>query len=137
VAELEEGPARALVEVGMRAVTRTDVPVEIEGDGVELRMQDIGGDTDVAFVRLPKGTNMGPALKGEPDGLCQVPHWGYMFKGRLLMHTTEGDTTYEAGEAFYWAPGHVPEALEDCEYVDFSPRKEFEEVIGHIKENLG
>ncbi|MDX2700308.1 hypothetical protein PV398_43975, partial [Streptomyces ipomoeae] len=42
-----------------------------------------------------------------------------------------------AGEAFYWAPGHAPEALEDCEYVDLSPRKEFEEVIGHVKSNLG
>ncbi|WP_149823556.1 hypothetical protein [Streptomyces tailanensis] len=121
----------------MTAVARTDVPVEIEGGGVELRMQDIGGDTDVAFVRLPKGTDMRPALKDEPEGLCQVPHWGYMFKGRLVMHTKEGDKTYQEGEAFYWPPGHAPEALEDCEYVDFSPRKEFEQVISHVKSNLG
>jgi hypothetical protein len=27
-------------------------------------------------------------------------------------------------EGFYWAPGHVPIALEDCEYMDFSPTEE-------------
>ena len=24
---------------------------------------------------------------------------------------------YEAGQVFYWGPGHAPEALEDAEYV--------------------
>jgi hypothetical protein len=40
---------------------------------------------------------------------------------------------YTAGQAFYWAPGHVPVALEDCEYVDFSPTEEFNAVIDHIR----
>ena len=39
---------------------------------------------------------------------------------------------YEEGEAFYWAPGHAPEALEDSDYVDFSPTRELDEVIDHI-----
>ncbi|MGQ0575618.1 MAG: hypothetical protein ACT4RN_15660 [Pseudonocardia sp.] len=38
-----------------------------------------------------------------------------------------------AGEAFYWAPGHAPEALEDCEYVDFSPTRELTKVVEHIQ----
>jgi len=33
---------------------------------------------------------------------------------------------------FYWAPGHAPEALEDAEYVDFSPTEELQRVIEHI-----
>ncbi|MDT7639696.1 MAG: hypothetical protein QOC83_3984, partial [Pseudonocardiales bacterium] len=33
----------------------------------------------------------------------------------------------------YWAPGHAPEALEDCEYVDFSPSLELAKVVEHIK----
>jgi nitroimidazol reductase NimA-like FMN-containing flavoprotein (pyridoxamine 5'-phosphate oxidase superfamily) len=37
-----------------------------------------------------------------------------------------------AGEAFYWAPGHAPEALEDSECVDLSPTHEFRAVIDHI-----
>jgi len=44
-----------------------------------------------------------------------------MIKGRLLMRSADGDQVYSAGQAFYWAPGHVPVALEDCECIDFGP----------------
>ncbi|MFD5078797.1 hypothetical protein [Streptomyces sp. NPDC058371] len=121
----------------MTATTRTETPIAIEGNGVELRTQEVGGDMSVAFARFPKGTDMGPAVKGLPDDMCQCPHWGYVFKGRLKMRTKEGEEIYEAGQAFYWPPGHVPEALEDCEYLDFSPTKEFTEVIDHIRAQAG
>ncbi|MFI6860864.1 hypothetical protein ACIBKZ_13330 [Streptomyces sp. NPDC050421] len=121
----------------MAATTRKDAPVAIEGDGVELRLQDVGGDMAVAFATFPKGTNLAPALKGLPEDLCQCPHWGYLFKGRLKMQTKHGDEFYEAGQAFYWAPGHAPEALEDCEYLDFSPTREFNEVLDHVKSQMG
>jgi hypothetical protein len=49
------------------------------------------------------------------------------------MWAKDGEHVYEAGNAFYWAPGHAPEALEDCDYVDFSPTQEFNQVINHIK----
>lgn len=49
------------------------------------------------------------------------------------MKTLHGDKTYEPGEAFHWGPGYAPQALEDCEYVDFSPTEEFAKVIAHIK----
>ncbi|MFG2982144.1 hypothetical protein ACGFYQ_12945 [Streptomyces sp. NPDC048258] len=118
----------------MTATTREDTPVAIEGGGVELRTREIGGDMSVAFVRFPAGTDMGPALKGlRPDGLCPCPHWGHLVKGRLKMRTPDGDEIYEAGQVFYWPPGHTPVALEDCEYIDFSPTEAFTEVIDHIK----
>ena len=68
-----------------------------------------------------------------PDDLCQCPHWGYMIKGRVRMHTKDGDRDYEAGKAFYWGPGHAPEALEDSEYVDFSPTQALDEVVEHVQ----
>lgn len=117
----------------MTATTRTETPVEIEGDGLEVRFQEIGGDMTVAFIRLPQGTDMAPALKGMPDDLCQCPHWGFLTKGRLRMRTKEGEDVYEAGQAYYWEPGHAPEALEDSEFMEFSPTKEFQEVMDHIR----
>ncbi len=116
----------------MHSIRREDAPVVVEGDGVELRTTAIGGDLSVAFVRLPAGTDLAPALKGLPRDLCPCPHWGYMLSGRMKMRTSDGDKFYAAGDAFYWAPGHGPEALEDCEYVDFSPTQEFKEVLDHI-----
>lgn len=56
-----------------------------------------------------------------------------MLKGRVRMQTKNGTSEYVAGEAFYWAPGHAPEAVEDSEYVDFSPTQEFKQVIDHIR----
>jgi hypothetical protein len=117
----------------MRAVAQADAPVAIEGGGVELRMQEVGGGMTTAFVRLPKGADLRPAVVGLPDDLCQCPHWGYLLKGRMKMHTRDGEEVYEAGQAFYWAPGHAPEALEDTEYVDFSPTRDFAKVIEHIQ----
>jgi hypothetical protein len=86
----------------------------------------------VGFVRLPAGADLRAVTKGLPDDLCPCPHWGYMLKGRVRMHTTHGHQDFAAGEAFYWAPGHAPEALEDSEYVDFSPTHEFQRVLDHL-----
>ena len=103
----------------------------IDDNGVEVRLRDEDG-LSVGFVRLPAGADLRPATKGLPDDLCPCPHWGYMIKGRVRMHTLDGHQDFAAGEAFYWAPGHAPEALEDSEYVDFSPTAEFQPVIEHI-----
>lgn len=124
----------------MTATTWNDTPVAIRTGEAELRRKEIGGDLTVAFARLAKGTDMAPALKGLPDDMCSCPHWGYLLKGRLKMRTGAGPDAYdvyEAGQAFYWAPGHAPEALEDCEYVDFSPTDEFDRVITHITSQAG
>ena len=117
----------------MQALDATDVPIVIEdGKDVEVRMTEVGEMT-VSFIRLSAGTDLGPALVGLEGDLCPCPHWGYMLEGTLRMRTPEGDHTYRAGQAFYWAPGHAPCADTDCAYVDFSPTEAFEPVIRHIQ----
>jgi hypothetical protein len=58
----------------MTAISGADARVAIEDDGVELRMQKLGGGMTTAFVRVPKGADFRPALAGLPDELCQCPH---------------------------------------------------------------
>ncbi|MCX5407378.1 hypothetical protein OHA37_26370 [Streptomyces sp. NBC_00335] len=120
----------------MTAVTREQIPVLFEGNGAELRVQELGGGFSVAFGRFAKGVDMTPAFKGLPDDLCPCPHYAYVIKGRIMMHTKDGDEVYSAGEACYWAPGHAPVALEDTEYLDFSPTEEFRAVVEHVKAQL-
>jgi hypothetical protein len=119
--------------VPVESLIRESVPVAIEGDGVEVKLKEVGEMT-VGFFTLPAGTDMRPLLKGLEGDLCQCPHWGYMLKGKLRMHTSDGSQDYTAGNAFYWAPGHAPEAIEDCEYVDFSPTTAFDPVVRHIQQ---
>ncbi|MEU9172374.1 hypothetical protein AB0D34_32075 [Streptomyces sp. NPDC048420] len=121
----------------MTAAARNDIPVALEGDGVELRTKPIGGGMSVGWISLPEGTDMGPALKGLDGDACQCPHWGYLLKGRLKMLTGSGEEQYEAGQAYYWSPGHVPVALEDCELVEFSPTEDFKKVIDHVTSQAG
>ena len=115
----------------MQALRRDDLTVRVEAEGVELRTKQVG-ELTAAWVRLSKGIDLAPGLRGLPGDLCPCPHWGYMLKGRLRMKTAEGDRVFAAGDAFYWGPGHAPEALEDCEYVDFSPTAEFDPVLDHL-----
>ncbi|GMU79427.1 MAG: hypothetical protein AMXMBFR46_22190 [Acidimicrobiia bacterium] len=115
----------------MRSIDATDLAIAIQDDNVELRMGEVGGMT-ASFISLKAGADLGPALVGLEGDLCPCPHWGYMLEGRLKMRAPDGDSEYEAGQAFYWGPGHAPVALTDCRYVDFSPTDEFAAVIRHI-----
>jgi hypothetical protein len=115
----------------MKAITLESLPIAIADGDLQVRLRDEGG-LSIGYVRLPAGADLRPATRGLPDDLCPCPHWGYMIKGRVRMHTTDGHQDFAAGEAFYWAPGHAPEALEDTEYVDFSPTEAFQRVIEHI-----
>ena len=117
----------------MKALFKNEAPIAIEGDGLEFRKGVIGGGMSVAFVQVPAGADLRPALAGLPGDLCPCPHWGYVLTGKVRMHTADGAETYEAGQAFYWAPGHAPEAIEDSEYLDFSPTDEIDDVVAHIK----
>ena len=117
----------------MTALQRDDIPVTMQDGALEVRTLPLGGDLTIGWFRVPAGTDLRPALVGLPGDLCPAPHYGYMIRGRLLMHSKDGDQTYEAGQAFYWPGGHAPEALEDCEYVDFSPTREFDVVLRHLQ----
>ncbi|MFG2680725.1 hypothetical protein [Streptomyces sp. NPDC048392] len=90
-----------------------------------------------AFVRLPQGVKVAPVLVGLPDDLCQGPTGVTRSNGRLGMRTKAGDEICEAGQVFHRGPGHVPEAVEECANVGFSPSKEFNVVIDHIKSQTG
>jgi len=126
------GSNNQLNGVAMSVIERADVPVSVKNDNVELRTAPVG-ELTVGFVDIKKGTDLGPALVGLPGDLCPCPHWGYMLSGRVMMRTKDGDEVYEAGQVFYWPAGHAPVALEDSQYVDFSPTDEFDKVIRHIK----
>ncbi|MGH9200093.1 MAG: hypothetical protein ACRD2A_02515 [Vicinamibacterales bacterium] len=115
----------------MQALTMDDLLVRVQGNGVDFRTKDVG-ELTMGWVKLQKGVDLSGATVGLPDDLCPCPHWGYVIRGRLRMKTKDGSREFTAGEAFYWGPGHAPEALEDSEYVDFSPTEDLEKVIAHL-----
>jgi hypothetical protein len=63
-------------------------------------------------------------LKGLPGDSCQCPHWGYMLAGKITVSYPDHEEVYQAGDAFYMTPGHVPAAETGSEFIQFSPRQQ-------------
>lgn len=93
------------------------------------------GELTMDFAKPPPG-DLAPLLKGLPDDLCQCPHWGYLFKGRVVVRYADREEMIEAGQAFYMPPGHAPEALEELELIQFSPTGPHHETLSVIVANI-
>ncbi|MDQ3864513.1 MAG: hypothetical protein M3317_13650 [Actinomycetota bacterium] len=116
--------------------SKDQLPAERLGD-YEGRMTQFG-DYYVNFESIPAGMGGPELFKGLPDDACQSEHWGYIFKGKVRFSYTDGsEDIINAGEAYYAKPGHVFEALEDSETVEFSsPKEQFEQLLEVVGKNL-
>jgi hypothetical protein len=97
-----------------------------------------GGDleeTTVDFVTIRQSHSLAPLLRGLPGDSCQCPHWGYLFAGKIIVSYADREETYEAGDAFYMPPGHVPAAVAGTEFVQFSPREQLTETLAAMTAN--
>jgi len=56
--------------------------------------------------------------------------------GRISFRFAAGEETYEAGEAYYVAPGHTPRHHAGTEIVEFSPAALLDETIPVVLRNL-
>jgi hypothetical protein len=113
------------------AIDLERLPLFVSGDGVEIRAAE-AGELTMAIVRLAQGHDARPLFKGLPGDLCQCPHWGYVVRGTLRVWTADGSSLVRAGQAFYWPPGHAPEALEDTEFLEISPARELAALHAHL-----
>jgi hypothetical protein len=91
----------------------------------------------VNFVSFREDIDATPLLKGLPDDRCQCPHWGYVINGRLTYRFGDREEVFEAGDAFYVPPGHVPVKHEPgSEIVQFSPTEDLREVEAVMARNM-
>jgi hypothetical protein len=102
---------------------------------VDLR-DELDGYT-VSFTSLLEDIDATPFMKGLPDDRCQCPHWGYVIKGKMTARYADRDEVFEAGDAFYTPPGHVPVTNEPgTEFVSFSPSEELRTAETVMIENM-
>jgi hypothetical protein len=115
---------------------RNDLPTRLEAGGVCIQAKD-WADTNVARIRFPKGADAAPLLKGLPQDLCQCPHWGTVLKGSIYVTYADGhEEKVNAGDVYYWPPGHTVRVDEDYEAIEFSPSGAMGEVIDHLNTKL-
>jgi hypothetical protein len=100
--------------------------------GVALdRSSDLDGYT-VNFVSILKDHDLAPMLASLPGGKCQCPHWGFVFKGRMIVRYDDHEEVIEAGDAYYMPPGHAPEAEAGSEFLQISPAAELAATVAAI-----
>ncbi len=119
----------------MGKVSKDSTTELFEGPGFEGRYGETEGYT-IGFERYTEHSDMTPLFVGLPNDQCQSPHWGYVFKGKLVYHTADGDIEITDGEAYYVGPGHTPEIFPDTEIVEFSPTAELNETMKVVTRNM-
>jgi hypothetical protein len=113
------------------------LPVKMEAPGMKIRELGGWGDMVVTYNEFPGGTDFTPMLEGLPNDKCHCPHWGYVVKGAINIRYADGtEEMVRAGEVFYMPPGHTAWIEEDTAWIDFSPEKEYEEVMAHVTSKM-
>jgi hypothetical protein len=91
----------------------------------------------VNFVTFREDIDATPLLKGLPDDRCQCPHWGYVLKGKMTFRFPDREEVFEAGDAYYVPPGHIPVQHEPgTETVMFSPAEQLQETEEVMARNM-
>ena len=108
----------------------------VEDLGVlEMRTEEIDGYT-IEFSTVREDADATPFFVGLPDDRCQSPHWGYVISGTLTFRYADRDEVYEAGDAYYAPPGHVPMVAAGTEVVEFSPTEEYSRTMDTVAKNF-
>lgn len=119
----------------MPSVSRSRI-AEVDDYGpVEDRHEDVNGTT-IQFLTFREDVDASPLMRGLPDDRCNCPHWGYVFKGKLIFDLGDREEVYGPGEAFHLAPGHIPRAEPGTEYLQFSPAEELRVVSEQMQKNF-
>jgi mannose-6-phosphate isomerase-like protein (cupin superfamily) len=120
----------------MPKVSKDSASQAVDHGPVIDRSEQLDGYT-VNFVTFRQDIDATPLLKGLPNDRCHCPHWGYVIKGRLVYRFGDHEEVFEAGDAFYAPPGHVPVQHEPgTEIVQFSPTEELREVETVMARNM-
>jgi mannose-6-phosphate isomerase-like protein (cupin superfamily) len=125
------------IKILVMKVNKENIPVAMEGPGTKMRLQpDFGGMT-ACFNELPQGTDFTPLLQGLENDSCHSPHWGYVVDGSMLVKYNDGiEEVLNAGDVYYMPAGHTVIVQDDIKLIEFSPSKEFGEVLEHVGKKM-
>jgi hypothetical protein len=122
--------------IGVPKASRSTASESVELEGYEGHLEKLEGGYTVAFETYTQDADMTPLFKGLPDDRCQCEHWGYVLRGRLTYRTNAGEEVFEAGDAYYVGPGHIPVLSAGTEVVEFSPTEHLDQTMEVVTKNM-
>ncbi|WP_405663572.1 MULTISPECIES: hypothetical protein [unclassified Streptomyces] len=119
----------------MPRTRKDEAPLLVDAPVIQGRYAELD-DYTVSFETFPGDADGTEAFRGLPDDRCQCPHWGLVLSGRLTLHYRDSIETYQAGDAYYAPPGHVPVVAAGTETVAFSPTAALERTMTVVAANV-
>jgi hypothetical protein len=120
----------------MPNVSKETASEQIAFDGVEVAVEHLDGGYSVCFESHTADADLAELFRGLPDDRAQLPRWGYVISGRVGFRFPDREETYDAGDAYYVAPGHTPVHYAGAQLVEFSPTAVLAETIPVVMANL-
>jgi hypothetical protein len=120
----------------MPKASKTSASESVEVEGYEGHFEDFGPYT-VGFEIHTANAELAPLFVGLPDDRCQCPHMGYPIEGKVkFTFADDREETYEAGDAYYAPPGHLPTLYAGSQVVEFSPTTELQQTMSVVEQNM-
>jgi hypothetical protein len=104
-------------------------------EGYEGHFEHLEGGWTVGFETYTQDADMSPFFKGLPDDQCQCEHMGYVVKGKVAFRSGDAEEVFEAGDAYYVGPGHIPVISTGTEVIEFSPTEKLGETMAVVNRN--
>ena len=120
----------------MPKVSRNTASHSVQLEGLDVRLEHLEGGYSVCFERHTADAELGALFRGLPDDRCPLPRWGYVVKGKVGFVFPDRKEIFEAGDAYYVPPGHVPVHYAGAEIVEFSPTDVLERTMNVVMSNL-
>ncbi len=121
----------------MPKVSRATAGMHVEIPGV---MEDFSQENEgwtVTFDTVSTDVDGAPLFKGAPDDQCQATHMGYVLKGKMAIRTADGvEEVFEAGDAFFIRPGHIPFYFAGLEMLSFTPVEDANRQMAYMVPNI-
>ena len=120
----------------MPKLSRKTASHSVELEGLDVRLGHLEGGYSVCFEKHTSDAELGALFRGLPGDRCPLPRWGYVVKGKVSFVFPDHKETFEAGDAYYVPPGHIPVHYAGTEIVEFSPTDVLEKTIEVVMSNL-
>jgi hypothetical protein len=119
----------------MPRTSKAEAPVVLDEPMIQSRAAELDGYT-VVFESYSADVDPAPFFRGLPEDRCQCPHWGMVVTGRIVFRYPDHDEVFEAGDAYYGRPGHLPLVFAGSEVVEFSPTQQLKQTMDVVGRNL-
>ncbi len=114
---------------------KAEAPIAFDEPEIEGRYVNVGGYT-VAYDTHKADLDPAPCSAVCPTTVASARTGGVVKRGKIMFRYADHDEVFEAGDAYYGAPGHLPLLCAGTEPIEFSPTDALKRTMDVLGTNL-